>query len=100
MSYEEERLAELQELYDIVLKTARRVTRDLGHCIEHIPETDSMKTMYVERHRYFSKVFTDTRDYRTEIHCEIQRLEMKIRSLELEPPKPGEINVEREAPPF
>lgn len=76
-----EKLVELQECYDIVLKTARRVTRDLDHCINWLPSDCEYREMFGERVNHYNLVLGPTQEYRVKLHSEIQRLESELNLL-------------------
>jgi hypothetical protein len=69
------RLGELQECYEIMLKTARRCARDLRHAIDQIPEDNPFKEDMNERYLNFRTIFNDLSDYRIRLHLEIRNLE-------------------------
>jgi hypothetical protein len=79
---EDTRLEELQECYEIVLKTARRVTRDLRHAIDNIPPENQYRQMMFDRYLHFQVILDDIRDYRIQIHNEMDRLRYRAEEAE------------------
>ena len=71
-----EKLAELQECYDIVLKTARRCARDMAHAIDHLPA--DLRDLWMERVQHYNLVLGPTSDYRIQLHQEIDQLNWKL----------------------
>lgn len=49
-----EKLVELKECYDLVLKTARRCARDMAHAIDHLPA--DLRDLWVDRLRHYEMV--------------------------------------------
>jgi hypothetical protein len=72
---------ELQEHYEIVLKTARRCTRDLRHAIDQIPEGNEFRDMMLERCELYRSIFQDVADYRIRVHLELQRKDNECEAL-------------------
>lgn len=77
----DERLEELQECYEIVLKTARRAVRDLRHAIDQIPADNEFREMITLRYQNFKTIFDDVADYRIKMHMEMNRMECENKSL-------------------
>ncbi len=73
---------ELQECYDILLRTARRCARDLRHAIDNIPATNQFREMMTERLQLFRTVFADVSEYRIRMHLEMDHLESDKKRIE------------------
>jgi len=73
-------LADLQECYVILLKTARRCARDLGHAIDHISDPEFAAT-FRSRQKNFATIFHNTSDYRLELHHDLECRERDIEQL-------------------
>lgn len=71
-----EKLVELQECYDLVLKTARRCARDMAHAIDHLPA--DLRDLWVDRVSHYELVLGGTNDYRAHLHREIDHLEFRL----------------------
>ena len=71
-----ESLEELRECYEIVLKTARRCTRDMAHAIDHLPA--DLRDLWVDRVKHYELVLGGTCDYRHYLHEQIDRLEFQL----------------------
>jgi hypothetical protein len=73
-----DQIAELRECYDLVLKTARRCTRDLNHAIDNIPTGCPIKSMLQERVAHYEVVLGGTTDYRQSLYMKIDALERRL----------------------
>lgn len=74
-------VAQQAELNRLLMRAARRCTRDLAHAIDHIPEEDSAKPLYTERLRAWQAIFWDAEQYRDRLHATIDELEMEVERL-------------------
>jgi len=74
-----EQETELRELYEIVLKTARRAVRDLNHMSTDLKEKPIIpKEEWKERIRHYELVLGGTAEYRQSLINVISNLEYKL----------------------
>lgn len=69
----------LQELYELLIKSARRATYDFKHAIDCIQDRE-MRDLFSARSKEWLKIFQPDgmKSYRHELHMEIFNLESKI----------------------
>lgn len=71
----------LRELYRLTLRAGRRVTRDLRHAADSIPD-EAIRQQYLARWEMWRSTFLDTEKYRDELHLQISHLEARVKRLE------------------
>lgn len=73
---------EFLEEYTLVLKAARRCAYDLGHAARHADDIE-LRELFSGRARIWQTIFSPTgaKDYRHELHHDIDRLEDQVNRL-------------------
>lgn len=73
---------DLNELYELTAKVARRCMYDLMHCMPYLPS--DVKDLYLPRCERYSLIFeaaSGTKDYRHRLHKKISNQEFEIQRL-------------------
>lgn len=74
---------QLEEEYSVLLKSARRCAHDLDHALNWIPRDHWANSMFQDRAQHWLKIFSPDgmKDYRIDLHYEIEELERDVRRL-------------------
>lgn len=73
-----------RELLELSIKSGRRLMHDFNHLIDELPNNHPSKKMYRERAEIWQSIFypdNGMKNYRTQLHVEIDRLNSEVRVL-------------------
>lgn len=74
-----------KELLELTIKAGRRLMHDFDHLLNELPKSNINKKEYEERAKLWRDIFyadNGPKNYRTELHLIIDRLEIKCSMLE------------------
>lgn len=77
----EDQVEVLQEMLELSIKAGRRMMHDFNHMLDEIPKNNSFKEEYRERAQIWRSIFypdNGMKNYRADLHREIEQLEFKL----------------------
>lgn len=78
----EDQVLILKEMLDLSIKAGRRMMHDFNHMLDEVPEDNRFKEDFRERAKIWRSIFypdNGMKNYRAELHKEIEELEWQLR---------------------